>query len=112
MLAFLQGNGTFAYDFRSFEGVSADDDGDGQPDDPFSNPDGGPLVRIEQKLDKLEEKLMAEEGGGLAFAKSSTSSREPRFSKETIVTAVVPLEMGSSPTISPTGERMKEEVIE
>ena len=62
-------------------------------------------ARIEQKLDKLEKKLMAEEGGG-RNAKSSTSSSV----QETIVTAVVPLEIGSHHI--PTGEKMKEEVIE
>ena len=60
-----KGNGDFTFDFRSFEsgggeGGTGDADGDGTPDDPFANPDGGPLTRIEAKLDKMAAEKAAE----------------------------------------------------
>ena len=48
-----KGEGNFTYDFRSIEGGGATADAD----DPFSNPDGGPLSRIELKLEKLEAEV-------------------------------------------------------
>ena len=60
-----KGNGDFTFDFRSFEsgggeGGTGDADGDGTPDDPFANPDGGPLSRIEAKLDNMVAEKAAE----------------------------------------------------
>ena len=51
-----KGEGNFTYDFRSMDGGGSASDG---ADDPFSNPDGGPLSRIELKLEKLEGELTA-----------------------------------------------------
>ena len=55
-----KGDGSYAFDFRSV--VSADGDSKAAGgDDPFSIPDGGPLARIEAKLERIEGKMAAEE---------------------------------------------------
>ena len=53
------GDGKYTYDFRSVVSISADADtseAEGA-NDPFAVPDGGPLARIEAKLEALETRL-------------------------------------------------------
>jgi hypothetical protein len=64
----FKGDDNYTFDFRSVE--SADGAASEGGDDPFSNPDGGPLARIESKLDALEAKLSAAD-------KSSATPIEP-----------------------------------
>lgn len=46
-----KGGDDYTFDFRSMEGASSSAEG---ADDPFANPDGGPLARIEAKIQELE----------------------------------------------------------
>ena len=45
----------YTYDFRSVEADDAGSSGQGTDYDPFAIPDGGPIVRVESKVDRLEE---------------------------------------------------------
>ena len=45
----------YTYDFRSFEADDAGSSGGGTGYDPFAIPDGGPIVRVESKVDQLEK---------------------------------------------------------
>ena len=55
--------GDYTYDFRSVQSLNSDpaasegDAEDGANTDPFAIPDGGPLARIESKLERMEEQL-------------------------------------------------------
>jgi hypothetical protein len=51
-----KGGDDYTFDFRSMEGASSSAEG---ADDPFANPDGGPLARIEAKVQELEAMIDA-----------------------------------------------------
>ena len=89
-----KGEGNFTFDFRSFEGGggeggTGDADGDGTPDDPFANPDGGPLSRIEAKLDKLQLQNPKNGGDDDAVKKFDEPSESPLASPVMKVTPAV-----------------------